>query len=106
MKKHLIESMGVSRFSNSIKGCFEILEKVRLLNNCKETELEDISQYLINCLVSGDTDVKRNELTELELKLLNELQKLNISLINNQMEYKDRKVILTQHSVNFKLINY
>jgi len=48
---------------------------------------------------------KRNELTENELRLLNELQKLNINLINKQVDEKTRKEVLTQHSMNFKLIN-
>jgi len=48
---------------------------------------------------------KRNELSEKELVLLNELQKLNINLINKQVDEKARKEVLTQHSINFKLIN-
>ena len=64
------------------------------------------AKYL-NQLCYGTNDVgKRNELTESELKLLNELQKLNIQLIKKrQFSNMERKNILLGHANNFKLIN-
>ena len=64
------------------------------------------AKYL-NQLCYGTNDVgKRNELTESELKLLNELQKLNIQLIKKrQFSNVERKNILLTHANNFKLIN-
>lgn len=45
------------------------------------------------------------KLSDRKLKLLNELQLLNIHLINNKISNEKRKEILTQHSINYKLIN-
>ena len=60
----------------------------------------------LNQLCYNSNEVgKRNELSEIELKLLNELQKLNIKLINGYYSNQERKQILTQHANNFKLIN-
>ena len=64
-------------------------------------EAKFLNQLCYNSIEVG----KRNELSEIELKLLNELQKLNIKLINQQIETSKRKQVLTQHSINFKLIN-
>ena len=60
----------------------------------------------LNQLCYNSNEVgKRNELNETELRLLNELQKLNINLINQQIESSKRRQVLTQHAINFKLIN-
>jgi len=60
----------------------------------------------LNQLCYNSNEVgKRNELSETELRLLNELQKLNIKLINNCYSNQERRQILTQHANNFKLIN-
>ena len=50
-------------------------------------------------------DGKRNELNEKELKLLSDLQKLNISLIKNHTPEQKRKQMLFDYSQNFKIIN-
>jgi hypothetical protein len=60
----------------------------------------------LNQLCYNSSEVgKRNELSEIELKLLNELQKLNIKLIKGYHSNQERKQILNQHAINFKLIN-
>jgi predicted glycosyltransferase len=80
--------------------------KENLKNSIKEHYKENIEQYYINCLVVGDTDILLNELTEKELRLLNELQKLNIQLMKKrQFSNMERKNILLAHATNFKLIN-
>jgi len=58
----------------------------------------------LNSLVYGSSKGgKRNELTEKELQLLNDLQKLNIKFFNVGDE--DRKKKLYEYSQNFKIIN-
>jgi len=63
------------------------------------------TKFLNRLCYNSDKGGKRNELTENELSLMNDLQRLNISLINKQVGSKKRKEILTQHSINFKIIN-
>ena len=63
------------------------------------------TKFLNRLCYDSDKAGKRNELTENELSLMNDLQRLNISLINKQVGSKKRKEILTQHSINFKIIN-
>ena len=63
------------------------------------------ANFLNRLCYGSDKGGKRNELTENELSLMNDLQRLNISLINKQVGSKKRKEILTQHSINFKIIN-
>lgn len=63
------------------------------------------ARFLNRLCYGSDKAGKRNELTEQELSLMNDLQRLNISLINKQVGSSKRKEILTQHSVNFKIIN-
>lgn len=61
----------------------------------------------LNQLCYGTNEVGlRNELSEIELKLLNELQKLNIVLIQKGTDNEKRKMMLRQHANNFKLINF
>lgn len=62
----------------------------------------------LNQLCYGSNEVGlRNELTEIELKLLNDLQRLNIKLIKNRtIDNQKRKQMLYEYAVNFKLINY
>lgn len=49
----------------------------------------------------------RNELTEEELKLLNQLQKINIKLINSeQYKSKERHLKLTEFASSYKLANF
>lgn len=63
------------------------------------------ARFLNKLCYNSNESGKRNELTEKELRLLNELQLLNIHLINNKISNEKRKEILTQHSINYKLIN-
>ena len=61
----------------------------------------------LNLLTYGSMKPKmRNELNEIELSLLNNLQKLNIKLIQKLDVNKDsRKKILMEYAYNYKLIN-
>ena len=61
----------------------------------------------INILCHGSTKAnKRNELTENQLSLINDLQRLNIQLIKNpNIGNRQRKETLTQYANNVKLIN-
>ena len=59
----------------------------------------------LNYLVYGSLKGgRRNELSEKELTLLNDLQKLNIKFITNGVD--NRKERLCAHAENFKTINY
>ena len=61
----------------------------------------------LNQLCYNSNEVsKRNELSEIELKLLNDLQRLNIKFIKNRnIDNQKRKQMLYEYAVNFKLIN-
>lgn len=61
----------------------------------------------LNELVKGYHESgKRNELNENELSLLNNLQKINISLISRQTPKSKRHEILRDYAENFKIANY
>ena len=103
-------------FSNqTTKNFIEVLEQDLILNSGNSRYLENtIKCYestrgineakFINSLCQIK-DGKRNELNEKELKLLSDLQKLNISLIKNHTQEQKRKQMLFEYSQNFKIIN-
>ncbi len=101
----------MEEYIKKIIGTDLMIESVKyiMVSNLKNSVLENytdgIDQYYINCLVVGDTDILINELNEKELKLLSDLQKLNISLIKNQTPEQKRKQMLFEYSQNFKIIN-
>ena len=85
--------------------CDCIQENYIELKGTKPNPLIFVSEArFLNSLVYGTCKGgKRNELSEIELELLNNLQKLNIKFI--LMGDKDRKQKLYEYSQNFKIIN-
>lgn len=103
MEKYLKSTMT----KKLMKESYEAVKRYDLIISVKNNYKDNQDQYFINCLTVGDTDVEVNELSEGELKLLNELQRLNIALISKgSLENSKRKEILSQHALNFKTINY
>jgi hypothetical protein len=101
MEEYIKKLIGTDLMIESVK----YIMVSNLKNSVLENYTDDIDQYYINCLVVGDTDILINELNEKELKLLSDLQKLNISLIKNQTPEQKRKQMLFEYSQNFKIIN-
>ena len=101
MEEYIKKIIGTDLMIESVK----YIMVSNLKNSVLENYTDDIDQYYINCLVVGDTDILINELNEKELKLLSDLQKLNISLIKNHTPEQKRKQMLFDYSQNFKIIN-
>lgn len=63
------------------------------------------ASFLNNLVYGASKGGKRNELSEKELELLNNLQKLNINYLKNGIFGDDRRRKLTSYAMDFKIIN-
>ncbi len=74
--------------------------RIEVKNNYQENE----DQFLINCLVVGNTDLDIDLLSEKQLSLLNNLQRINTKLIKQGLLFADRKKRLIDFAETTKLI--
>lgn len=64
------------------------------------------ANFLNNLCYGKNEAGKRNELSEKELRLLSDLQRLNTKLITDKTETTRRKQLLAEYANNFKFINF
>lgn len=63
------------------------------------------ASFLNNLIYGASKGGKRNELSEKELELLNNLQKLNINYLRSGIGSDERRKKLTSYAMDFKIIN-
>lgn len=102
MINYLTDKLGGEILKNSID--FNL--RFNKISKLKTYELNNDTFY-INLLAIGKTDIcNYSELTEKQLDLLNNLQKINISLINRNVGKSKRQQALRDYAENFKIANY